>query len=254
MTHVTVAAVMSGVLLVQAPARSPSQGRPTVSTQAQQRPTATDSMRAARDSELVRAERAYREILEKTNNQLGLWTNPYGIMIGVLGVLFAVGAIVVGVLIWRQGQDYRRLITDSISEYQRILNTFVEEKNKQIEILKASVGEKIDILSKEMIAASGAQKKELESHIQQLEQLRKDLKPQGPPKTFHTPLSPANLATSLGFGGPFPSTTTLLGLGKLYTGKEYTCSRCHTVFRAQLPGLLGPSTVTCPNCGQLNPA
>src|SRR5438876_432242 len=139
-------AVLSVLVLAQAPAGSQPQQRSIVSA---------DSLRAlaARDSNLTRTERTYREILEKTNNQLGLWTNPYGIMIGALGALFAVGAIVVGVLIWRQGQDYRRLIADSITKYQTILNTFIEEKNKQIEIFKAGVGERIDALSKEVMAA-----------------------------------------------------------------------------------------------------
>ena len=30
----------------------------------------------------------YQTILEKTNAQLSLWGNPYGLMIGALGVLF----------------------------------------------------------------------------------------------------------------------------------------------------------------------
>lgn len=257
MMHITLTVVTGVILLAQAPARIQSQQRPNVSTQAQQR--TIDSLRVAREADLARADHAYREILEKTNSQLSLWTNPYGIMIGALGVLFTVGAIVVGVLIFRQGQDYRRLITDAIGEYQRILNTFIEEKNKQIEILKTTVGEKIEALSQELKAADDAQAKEIESQIQQLEQLRKDLKPQELPKAlrYFTPpidISNVNRYHGLGLGGAYPSTSTLTALGRLYLGKEHTCSKCGTVFKAPASGLLGPTTVTCPNCGQKDPA
>lgn len=38
-------------------------------------------------------EKAYIEILEKTNSQLSVWTNPYGIMVGIVSALTAILAI-----------------------------------------------------------------------------------------------------------------------------------------------------------------
>jgi hypothetical protein len=49
----------------------------------------------------------YIEILEKTNQQLGLWTNPYGVMVGVLSFLVGLLAIGVAWMIWRQGKEFR---------------------------------------------------------------------------------------------------------------------------------------------------
>ncbi len=43
----------------------------------------------------------YASIIEKTNQQLGLWFNPYGLMIGILAVLVAIIAIGVGIALWR---------------------------------------------------------------------------------------------------------------------------------------------------------
>ncbi len=55
-------------------------------------------------------EEQYIQILEKTNQQLGLWTNPYGIMIGVLAILFTILTIVAAVIIYRQSKDYQERI------------------------------------------------------------------------------------------------------------------------------------------------
>ena len=57
----------------------------------------------------------YVEILEKTNQQLSIWGNPYGVMVAVLGVLFAIGAIVAAILLWRQSADYEKKIHASLA-------------------------------------------------------------------------------------------------------------------------------------------
>jgi hypothetical protein len=215
-------------------------------------------MQSARDSDLARSERVYREILEKTNAQLGLWTNPYVILIAALGVLFTVGAIVVGVLIFRQGKDYRDLIQRSITEYQSIINAFIEEKNKQIEIFKQGVSEHIDRLSQGLQKATGEQKKQIETEIAQLRRYQEALKPVESPKPVWSLSGPTQLAqSSLGFGGAVPSTSTLMKIGRLFmgTGEQpvHVCSKCKTTY--PLPVRLGllSQSATCPKCGTIDP-
>jgi len=182
-------------------------------------------------------------------------------MVGALGVLFTVAAVVVGFLIFRQGSDYRRLIERSISEYQGILNSFIEGHNKQIELLKASVTEKIATLSQELVATSGKQKREIETKIAELERLSAALKPQELPRTQHgtvTIVGPTRgWSTNLGFGQA--SASTIAAINQLYrpavVNSTHTCSRCGTSFTPSgvKVGLLGSGDVTCPKCGQVDP-
>jgi hypothetical protein len=242
----TLGALMAVVAVAQAPTRPSTPSRARV---------VADSVRqAARDSQWVRSERAYREILEKTNAQLSLWGNPYGIMVAALGVLFTIGAIVVGVLIFRQGSDYRNLIRQSITEYQNIINAFIEEKNQQIEILKQSVSDHIDRLTTETDKAEGERKKQIEGEITELRRLQKELKSVEAPKHVWPTLTPEPWsAKSLAFGslgGPMPSASTLSAIGRALMG-THTCSNCKTTY--QRPSGLSGLVSRCPGCGHVDP-
>lgn len=54
------------------------------------------------------ANQHYVEILEKTNQQLGLWTNPYGLMVGALSFLVAFLAIAASVILYKQSSDHKK--------------------------------------------------------------------------------------------------------------------------------------------------
>ncbi len=243
------------VVVAQAPTRARTPSQATV---------LADSVRqAARDSQWVRSERAYREILEKTNAQLSLWGNPYAIMVAALGVLFTIGAIAVGFIIFRQGSDYRNLIRESITEYQRIINAFIEEKNHQIEVLKQSVSDHIDRLTKENEKAEGERKKQIEGEIGELRRLQKELKELKPveaPKPVWPTLTPAPFSAAakanLGFvslSGPTPSTSTLTALGRIFIRDEtqHTCSKCGTTYQRPAARGLLDMVRRCPNCGHV---
>ena len=47
----------------------------------------------------------YINILEKTNQQLNLWYNPYGIAIAILAIFFAILALAAAFIIYRQGRS-----------------------------------------------------------------------------------------------------------------------------------------------------
>src|SRR5437879_3003819 len=87
---------------VQTPVKAPAGTHaPTTTAPVAPGPTATQR---ALDS-------VYMRLLERTNAQLSLWWSPYGLMVGALGALFAVLAIVAAIVIFRQSSEYRALIT-----------------------------------------------------------------------------------------------------------------------------------------------
>ena len=71
----------------------------------------------------------YASIVEKTNNQLGLWSNPYGLMVGILTLLMAIGAIFITYLLWRNSKDQKEITKQFFIEQKAL----IEEKNKIIE-------------------------------------------------------------------------------------------------------------------------
>lgn len=63
----------------------------------------------------------YASILEKTNSQLGLWTNPYGVMVGTLTLLVAVGAIIVSVMLVRNSREQKEMQQEFFKEQERLI-------------------------------------------------------------------------------------------------------------------------------------
>lgn len=107
----------------------------------------------------------YIEVLEKTNQQLSLWTNPYGIMIGALAILFTVLVGVSAFIILRQGKEYKQAFNDSMLAYQKMLDEslkqVVSESTKSIE----SVIQKYE---KDLDGLTGDAKQKVEDIISEL--------------------------------------------------------------------------------------
>ncbi len=100
--------------------------------------TATDSLRrilpdgdASLAIDAMKSE--YIQILEKTNQQLSLWLNPYGVMVGALGVLFAILAVVATVLIWRQSEDHKKTVQKSIDEQEKLMKALFKSEVEAME-------------------------------------------------------------------------------------------------------------------------
>jgi DNA-directed RNA polymerase subunit RPC12/RpoP len=79
----------------------------------------------------------YASIVEKTNQHLSIWVNPYGIMVGVLTLIVAIMAVVVAWYIWKNSKEQKDLFKKSLRSHQEILNAqaviFKEQIQKQIE-------------------------------------------------------------------------------------------------------------------------
>jgi DNA-directed RNA polymerase subunit RPC12/RpoP len=75
----------------------------------------------------------YASIVEKTNQQLSLWTNPYGLMVGLLTFIVAVMAIVVAVYTWKNSKEQKELSRKIFREYQKKLDVHEQEMTQRRE-------------------------------------------------------------------------------------------------------------------------
>ncbi len=63
----------------------------------------------------------YASIVEKTNQHLSMWVNPYGIMVGVLTLIVAIMAVVVAWYIWKNSKEQKELFKETLQSYQETL-------------------------------------------------------------------------------------------------------------------------------------
>jgi len=169
------------------------------------------------------AELAYAEILIKTNQQLSLWWNPYGVMIGALGVLFAVVAILAVVLIWRQGRGYRKILDQAIHDYQNVLGHLNKERMdaamSEIDAQKTNLEQQALIARNENSSEAKVKLEELEAKISGFEKLRKAIENQ------KREIKPAYDFLDPPYGGPFPNRDNL-NFGNRITGKLPFFNKC----------------------------
>jgi hypothetical protein len=209
---------------------------------------ADDSVRRQIDS-------AYIAILEKTNQQLSPWWNPYGVMVAALGVLFASGAIVAGFLLFRQSREYREMIAGAIAQYQAVLDAMVKENLARLQVdLRRSIEEgKKELAAKQ---ASDPERQKLETRIavmeKQLEAVRRTeasgstgLRLAGSGSVFE-PVS----SSSLGMGFP-PEVVKKLG-GLLTQIECATCGEHYMPLAWNRTGDKGHPQYLCPSCGAAN--
>jgi hypothetical protein len=113
--------------------------------------------------------RNYQQILEKTNSQLSLLSNPYGLFVAMLGILFTVLTIIAAFIIYRQSKEYRELIKKSLEEHKIALDKLIIEKNNQLKIYETNLDNLIMENTEKLKTASKVNKKEIEKFIMSLE-------------------------------------------------------------------------------------
>jgi hypothetical protein len=107
----------------------------------------------------------YVALLERTNQQLSLWFNPYAIMVAGLAVLFTALGIAAAVAIYRQGKDHQRRIDEFLAGARQVLDDFITSTNQQVELA-------IEELRAQALAATGEQKKSIEAAIARIRRSR----------------------------------------------------------------------------------
>lgn len=180
----------------------------------------------ALQNELI-ASKKMIELMEKTNNQMNLWYNPYAVIIGSLSLLFTVAAIVFAFIIYRQSREYKDQIKSLINSYQTALKNLVEDWESRIK----RIDEQIEDYKTKMISASEEQKKDFEKEINKLKKERDKVT---------IPLTPGFLPTQISGSYNFPG----------MVGYHFVdCRNCGNTFL--IPShLLGleKAFISCPNC------
>ncbi len=76
----------------------------------------------------------YVDLLDKTNQQMTLFGNPYMFGVVILGVLFTALTIIAAILIWRQSKEYKQMVVESITKFQDALNEQVKKIKKEAKV------------------------------------------------------------------------------------------------------------------------
>ncbi len=198
--------------------------------------TELDSLRARVRFLENRETQEYVSTLEKTNQQLSLWFNPYGILVGSLAVLFALLAIVATVVIYRQTRDYKEKLDTFVKSYQDVFEKLIKEwKSKRDDLDK-----QIQDYQTQLETTKGAQKKTVEDAIEKLKAQKDSVSSQIASTVAAMPSS-GGLASVLGMAD-----------------KYHKCSQCGFGFMVTTPNsplhgvYFGTSRVACPKCGNID--
>jgi len=198
--------------------------------------------RLARTLDSLRVQSAYSALLEKTNQQLSLWYNPFAVIISSLALLFTVLAIVATFIIFRQGAEYRKILDAAIADYRDVLNDFIADKKTQLDNIEQYFNKKIRESEEKLAGATGAQKELIEDTIEKLRVERDSVKSTVTSTTTAIPLS-----------------ASIFGLP---ADRFHRCSKCGFGYIVKDPfgGVLaaaigragGKSAAKCPSCGNVD--
>ncbi len=201
----------------------------------------------------------YLEILEKTNQQLGLWTNPYGVMVTVLSFIIAVLAVVFAFYLWKQSKDYQEKFDSFLKKLQNNFDVEIKKnlklRSKQNKQLEKIMSEK----KKEMEDLTGEAKNKVEKEVKEIQEIKKTLNRQS--------IVPLSSVGEYGdrFYGEDINIRSSCGLepiigSSLNTSCVKKCEKCGNIYLDPStncgPGIALVSLETkeskCPYCGNLN--
>jgi len=74
----------------------------------------------------------YAEILEKTNQQLSLWYNPYAIFVGAIGVLLTLTTLFFAGYFFLQSRDHKQKINDLIESHKLAFEKLIDDWTERI--------------------------------------------------------------------------------------------------------------------------
>ena len=157
----------------------------------------------------------YISILEKTNQQLNLWSNPYGLMVGILTLLVALIAIGVAYALWRHSKEQRDRTNQFFTEQEKIIN----EINKQVQKAKEGYNDLIKEQEGQLKSSTKKGKKEIQKAIEELKKEKARI------NAYMGPVMVAGGTSTILAGHPLsiPQSITFNGLGGK---KSMICTRC----------------------------
>lgn len=177
----------------------------------------------------------YQSILEKTNQQLSLWSNPYGVAIGILTAFIGILAILVAYAIYRNSKEQREFAKAFFEEQEKI----IKQSNKRIISAEAKLDALLIGYEKKLKSASKKNKVDIQNAIEELKKEKASI------GAYFTPGGTATSypSSASGVTGPWVS-----GVSQSLVTRM--CSNCAKTYssRPSFPGELLP----CIYCGFLN--
>jgi hypothetical protein len=195
----------------------------------------------------------YASILEKTNQQLSLWSNPYGIALGILAVLVAILAIGVAVALYLNSRDQRTQTRQFFAKQQKLIDANNIAMDKMMKESEGKLDTLIHAYEEGLKSATTTSKKEIEKAIKELSKEK---------ATIATLYRPSLDGATAMFGTRGSTAAFNPGLSSYIpaTSKVITCSniQCNKLFtvsvenQAPFNSFIGNKLTPCPFCGTLN--
>jgi hypothetical protein len=210
-----------------------------------------------RENELLKK---YTDVLERTNQQIGLSFVPMNLFVTSLGVLFAIAAIYMTIFFFMQSSDYKNRLKEQEGQYIAAFKDMT--KNYDLVFLKIrqdfeKFRESVEIELKKLLTdsekqletATGEARADVQKTIADLTVKIQEVKSTPVPSPVKSPfLPPSNPSGTLAATAPSGSFTSPSLKGNPVWGQ---CPRCAgTIFWSQVtPGSsIGTYNITCPYC------
>jgi hypothetical protein len=191
----------------------------------------------------------YISLLEKTNQQLNLWNNPYAWITAVLSLLVAVLAVGTAIGIWRQSKEYKDSFSKALKDYKEILDNKiniigVDAQSKINNVVTSYQGELESIKKSSVDVIESKDKIEkIEAKIKEL-QKEKDIIGSG--IKFSSIID--NQYNPLSFSADNSDILKVSRIGnELGLSQENYCPQCGSYYGGSVISILKPNY--CSNCG-----
>jgi len=194
----------------------------------------------------------YAEIVERTNQQLSLWTNPYGLMVGLLTLLITFLAIAVSFLLWKHSHDQKVRVEEffnrqekNIKEKAEIFDNMLKERDERAQKYEESFNNLIQEYQSKLKNANKENKKEIERLEKTIDELNKNKASLGSYQIPEVIEDMSSICDVYGFGNSI-RTINCYGCGKKFQYRDKTdMSTASVIFNKN-------KKVFCPHCGAEN--
>lgn len=179
----------------------------------------------------------YVDILEKTNQQLSLWYNPYGVLVGILGLFMALLAIFFAYILWRQGRDYKDAFSSFLIQQKKFASS---ELRKVISRNQSFITKQIEVETQKLKDLRGEAKKEVEKEIEDLRKTKNALDVSSPTleNTLATGVVPGAYSPWFNLSSPISTSVSSMlphamicpscGYNNFFGSETIYCTKCGT--------------------------
>lgn len=195
----------------------------------------------------------YISVLEKTNQQLGLWTNPYEIAIGILSILIAFIAIAAAALFWLNSKEQKDSIKNFILEQEKIIRQNNRQNNKRVRAYESKLDTLISEYTKQLKSADEKSKKEIEKAIGELKREKAGIGVYASPSPSASAFLGGTIST--------PSVSPSSSFFTVDSPESLKCVKCGRIFEFFNPSPIASGgtsignlrqKIYCPYCGTEN--